>query len=75
MLSGDLIEVTSGTLVLLGISGAVTVGSRMHDNRQASPDRGVAPGYPESDPALWSWLFSPALAISGEAYSSFSVVK
>jgi hypothetical protein len=34
-----------------------------------------AHGYPKSDPALWPWLFSPTLAISGEAYSSFSVVK
>ena len=33
VLSGELIEVTSGTLILLGISGAVTVGTQLHDNR------------------------------------------
>ena len=34
VLSGELIEVTSGTLILLGISGAVTVGTQLHDNRR-----------------------------------------
>jgi hypothetical protein len=36
VLSGELIEVTSGTLVLLGISGAVTVGTQLHDSAQAA---------------------------------------
>jgi len=36
VLSGELIEVTTGTLVLLGISGAVTVGSTLHDSTQAA---------------------------------------
>src|SRR3989440_5399708 len=36
VLSGELIEVTTGTLVLLGISGAVTVGSTLHDSAQAA---------------------------------------
>ena len=35
-LSGDLIEVTTGTLVLLGISGAVTVGSRLQESAQSA---------------------------------------
>ena len=46
VLSGELIEVTTGTLVLLGISGAVTVGTQLHDNdadtRQASAPRRAA---------------------------------
>src|SRR3954469_4653285 len=36
VLSGELIEVTTGTLVLLGISGAVTVGSKLHDSAQVA---------------------------------------
>jgi hypothetical protein len=36
VLAGELIEVTTGTLVLLGISGAVTVGSKLHDSAQAA---------------------------------------
>jgi len=44
VLSGELIEVTTGTLVLLGISGAVVVGSKLHDNtRAATPAEDVAP--------------------------------
>ena len=42
VLSGELIEVTTGTLVLLGISGAVTVGTQLHDNRVI----GAAPASP-----------------------------
>jgi hypothetical protein len=34
VLSGELIQITSGTLVLLGISGAVTVGAALHDKAQ-----------------------------------------
>ena len=36
VLSGELIEITTGTLVLLGISGTVTVGAKLHDNALAS---------------------------------------
>jgi hypothetical protein len=36
VLAGELIEVTTGTLVLLGISGAVTVGSKLHDGTQVA---------------------------------------
>jgi hypothetical protein len=43
VLSGELIEVTSGTLVLLGISGAVSVGTKLHDiNTQAENPPGSA---------------------------------
>jgi hypothetical protein len=42
-LSGELIEVTSGTLVLLGISGIVTVGTKLHDNAQAAKAGGPPP--------------------------------
>jgi hypothetical protein len=38
VLSGELIQVTSGTLVLLGISGAVSVLSRWQDAAQAPAD-------------------------------------
>src|SRR6185295_6245405 len=49
VLSGELIEVTTGTLVLLGISGAVTVGSTLHDNAQAA--KAQADGAPAAPPA------------------------
>jgi len=42
-LSGELIEVTSGTLVLLGISGAVTVATKLRDNAQAAKTDGPPP--------------------------------
>ncbi|MEA2873400.1 MAG: hypothetical protein QOH67_3376 [Hyphomicrobiales bacterium] len=42
VLSGELIEVTSGTLVLLGISGAVSVGTKLHDNAQAPNPTGAS---------------------------------
>jgi hypothetical protein len=44
VLSGELIEVTSGTLVLLGISGAVSVGTKLHDNnaQAANPTGGAS---------------------------------
>lgn len=38
VLSGELIQVTTGTLVLLGISGAVSVLSRWQDNATATAD-------------------------------------
>jgi hypothetical protein len=37
VLSGELIQITTGTLVLLGISGAVTVGAALHDKTQTAP--------------------------------------
>jgi hypothetical protein len=52
MLSGELIEVTSGTLVLLGISGAVTVGTQLHDNRQI----GATPAPRPPRKPMWSDL-------------------
>ena len=46
VLSGELIQITTGTLVLLGISGAVTVGTALHDSAQSAsaprPRRGRA---------------------------------
>jgi hypothetical protein len=58
VLSGELIEVTSGTLVLLGISGAVTVGSQLHDNRQLGAQPApVAPVAPRAQrKPMWSDL-------------------
>lgn len=50
VLSGELIEVTSGTLVLLGISGAVTVGATLHDNAQAAKTQ--ADGAPVAAPPV-----------------------
>lgn len=43
VLSGELIEVTTGTLVLLGISGAVSVGSKLRDSAQAAKAQGDGP--------------------------------
>ena len=53
--SGELIEVTTGTLVLLGISGAVTVGTKIHDNSQAAKIPTDAPPPPLRKPR-WSDL-------------------
>jgi hypothetical protein len=47
-LSGELIEVTSGTLVLLGISGAAAVGAKWHNEATGAP---VAPAAPAPAPA------------------------
>jgi len=48
-LSGSLIEITSGTLVLLGISGAATIGSKIH-GQPATPDPNAPPN-PNPPPA------------------------
>jgi hypothetical protein len=54
-LSGELIEVTSGTLVLLGISGIVTVGTTLHDTAQAAKAQTDGPPPPPRTPR-WSDL-------------------
>ena len=54
-LSGDLIEVTTGTLVLLGISGVVTVGSRLQESAQAAKVPGDGPPPAAREPR-WSDL-------------------
>jgi hypothetical protein len=54
-LSGELIEVTGGMLVLLGISGAVAVGTRLHDNAQTAKMAGDAPSPVQRKPR-WSDL-------------------
>ena len=55
VVSGELIEVTSGTLILLGISGAVTVGTQLHDNRVLdAPPVPVAPALQRKP--MWSDL-------------------
>ncbi|MEN3385937.1 MAG: hypothetical protein V7608_5981, partial [Hyphomicrobiales bacterium] len=46
VLAGELIEVTTGTLVLLGISGAVTVGSKLHDGTQVAQAVAAASAMP-----------------------------
>jgi hypothetical protein len=53
VLSGDLIEITTGTLVLLGISGAVTVGTQLHDNAQTA--KALAEGAPPRPPRKPRW--------------------
>ena len=56
VLSGDLIEITSGTLVLLGISGAVSIGTKVHDSALvAKAQVAGAPPPPPRKPA-WSDL-------------------
>jgi hypothetical protein len=55
VLSGDLIEITSGTLVLLGISGFVTVGTQLHDSAQSA--KAEAAGIPRQQrKPMWSDL-------------------
>ena len=56
VLSGELIEVTTGTLVLLGISGTVTVGTILHDKTQAPPDGAPPPAPAEPRRPRWSDL-------------------
>lgn len=55
VLSGELIEITSGTLVLLGISGAVTVGSQLHDSTQNAKAEAAGITRPQRRP-MWSDL-------------------
>jgi hypothetical protein len=54
VLSGDLIEITTGTLVLLGISGTVTVGAKLHDNAVAASEA-VAGATPPKEPRRPRW--------------------
>ena len=54
VLSGELIEVTTGTLVLLGISGAVTVGTQTARQRQSAALPRPAPRPPRKP--TWSDL-------------------
>src|SRR6185295_8438230 len=53
VLSGELIEITTGALVLLGISGTVTVGAKLHDNALAS--RTAAAGALPKEPRQPRW--------------------
>ena len=55
VLSGELIQITTGTLVLLGISGAVTVGAALHDNAQSRAAQAV-PTAAEPRKPRWSDL-------------------
>ena len=55
VLSGELIEITSGTLVLLGISGAVTVATQLHDQAQAAKAPPAAAPPTQRKP-MWSDL-------------------
>lgn len=48
-LSGELIEVTNGTLVLLGISGAATVGAKVYGNNQSAAAAAAQPTAAEQD--------------------------
>jgi hypothetical protein len=41
-LSGDLIEITNGTLVLLGIAGAAALGAKVHSESQSSAAQAAA---------------------------------
>jgi hypothetical protein len=55
VLSGELIEVTTGTLVLLGISGTVTVGAKLHDSAQAAKVAAADPPAAPSPPRKPRW--------------------
>jgi hypothetical protein len=56
VLSGELIEITSGTLVLLGISGAVTVGTQLHDHAQAAKNAPADGATVRQRKPMWSDL-------------------
>ncbi len=45
-LSGNLIDITQGTLVLLGISGAATIGSKLQSHTETQPTARAAPAPP-----------------------------
>ena len=55
VLSGELIQITTGTLVLLGISGAVAVATKVHDQSQAPAEEAAAAPLPPRKPR-WSDL-------------------
>lgn len=59
-LSGDLIEITGGTLVLLGISGAATVAAKLHGGG-GTPPAAVVPA-PAAPPAAAATPPVPARA-------------
>jgi Fibronectin type III domain len=64
-LTGSLIEITSGTLVILGIAGGAAVGSQIKTSQQTGssgpsasppgPVRSVLPGAPRADEVVLSW--------------------
>ena len=58
-LSGELIEITTGTLILLGISGATTVGSKIHGEAQEGPAQVTAAASdPDHPKPLWADLIT-----------------
>jgi hypothetical protein len=71
-LTGTLLVITSGTLILLGIAGATAVGSQMKSNQAPRTDT-LAPGAvsdvaivgaPASDGALIAWSPVPGVSIT-----------
>jgi hypothetical protein len=54
-LSGDLIQITDGTLVLLGIAGVAAIGAKVHGASQTSAAPPVVPA-PAVRPPQWSDL-------------------
>lgn len=56
VLSGELIEITTGTLVLLGISGAVTVGTQLHDASQVAKVAAASGASSTQRKPMWSDL-------------------
>jgi hypothetical protein len=70
-LTGSLINISTGTLVILGIAGAATVGSQIKANQRSdpAPSEGGAPGpathvalqeSPGADHAILTWVPPPA---------------
>lgn len=64
-LSGELIQITTGTLVLLGISGATTVASTINSNSEpASPTPATPPPpLPPHPKPLWSDLITNSVLV------------
>jgi hypothetical protein len=64
-LSGDLIEVTNGTLVLLGIAGAAALGAKAHTESQASAaEAATATAQQEADKAAVELARKTAAAVA-----------
>lgn len=62
-LSGELIAITDGTLVLLGIAGAAALGSKVHDKSQAATiQAAVATSQREADKAKADATLAPTQA-------------
>jgi hypothetical protein len=75
VLSGELIEITTGTLVLLGISGAVTVGTALHDNAQSAKAQAVGAAATPPVPRKPRWSDLVVNEVNGQREIDISRVQ